>query len=468
MWKSLAVTSLAGALAAVAMTPLLADEQFAAKTIVNLPDGQNLGAFDISFVEHGSHTYALAASRIMLGGGTGAFGAVVIVDTNLNIVTKELHSMANPFAGACSFPARNTVSGPNGVIVIERGSNTDVWAADGPVLTAAGVSHICSVKTGTPPPPVAKDIAKPSSVKVFDLKTGALKASISTGGNGRADELCYNPDSDVVLVANDETFDNFITFIGEDSYEVIQKIHFNGSDQNAGIDPETGKPIIANGIEQCIFNPRDGKFYINIPNTVKGPNMTAPGVTLRISGHYPFKVEKIFDFAQPPLSSLSPACTGATGIALGPDHQLALSCGLIIDDRNGDVIAYLYNEGGADEMWYNPGDNHYFFADTTCRPQTPPVTTTGCLGVVDAGGWKTAPRADPVAGTAPGSHSVAADSKRNRVYVPIRGNSGIALPGPFGALCGKVKDIFGNLGSDMLGCIAVYTAPSDSDDRTKP
>jgi hypothetical protein len=457
---NLMATCLAGALVAVAMTPLLADEQFAATTIVNLPDGQNLGAFDISFVEQGSHTLAVAASRVVGSAGPlpgDVFGEVVIVDTNLNLVTKELKSAAFPFAGACSFPARNTVTGPNGVIVIEKGSNTDVWAGDGPVLTASGISHICSVKTGTPPTPVAGDILHPSSVKVFDLKTGALKAPpIYTGGIGRADELCYNPVSDVVLIANDETFDNFITFIGEDSYKVLHQIKFDGSDKNAGIDPETGKPIQANGIEQCIFNPRDGNFYINIPNTVKGSNTTAPGVTLRISGHAPFTVEKIFDFAQAPLSSTG--CPGGTGIAIGPDHQLANNCGLIIDDRTGAVIANFENEGSADEIWYNPGDNHYFFGNSTCK-QT--VTTTGCLGVVDAGTGKSAPSADPVAGTAPGSHSVAADARRNQVYVPIRGNDGIPAPGPFGALCSTAKDVFGIAGSDALGCIAIYTAPHD-------
>jgi hypothetical protein len=452
MWKSLTLTALAGALVAVAMSPLLADEQFAVTTIVNLPDGQNLGAFDISFVEQKSHTYALAASRVVGSAGAlpgNVFGEVVIVDTKSNLVTKELKSAEFPFAGACSFPARNSVSGPNGVIVIEKGSNTDVWAGDGPVLTASGISHIC-VTTGTPPSPIPADIAQPSSVKVFDLKTGALKTPpIYTGGIGRADELCYNPVSDVVLIANDETFDNFITFISEDSYEVLFQIKFDGSDKNAGIDPETGNPIKANGIEQCIFNPGDGNFYINIPNTVKGSNTTAPGVTLRISGQAPFTVEKIFDFAQAPLNSTG--CTGGTGIAIGPGNQLANSCGLIIDDSTGDVIANFQNEGGADEIWYNPRDNHYFFADSTCRQK---VTTTGCLGVVDAG----TPSADPVAGTAPGSHSVAADAAGNRVYVPIRGNNGIAAPGPFGALCSTAMDVFGNAGSDALGCIGVYTS----------
>jgi hypothetical protein len=104
-------------------------------------------------------------------------------------------------------------------------------------------------------------------------------------------------------------------------------------------------------------------------------------------------------------------------------------------------------------------------ADTTCK-QT--VTTTGCLGVVDAGtGNGAPPSADRSLEPLPARHSVAADASRNQVYVPIRGNNGIAAPGPFGALCSKSTDVFGIAGSDALGCIAVFTVPSDSDDHRR-
>jgi hypothetical protein len=43
----------------------------------------------------------------------------------------------------------------------------------------------------------------------------------------------------VVLIANDETFDDFITFIGADSYQVIQKIKFDGTDRTATISSPT-------------------------------------------------------------------------------------------------------------------------------------------------------------------------------------------------------------------------------------
>jgi hypothetical protein len=64
---------------------------------------------------------------------------------------------------------------------------------------------------------------------VLDLHTGATKAVIPTGtglgtktpGIRRADELCYNSESDVVLVANDDPVDNFVTFIAEDSFKVL-------------------------------------------------------------------------------------------------------------------------------------------------------------------------------------------------------------------------------------------------------
>jgi len=307
---------------------------------------------------------------------------------------------------------------------------------------------------------MASDIAAPSSVKVLDLKTGVTKATISTGGTGRADELCFNPVSDVVLIANDEPFDNFITFIGEDSFKVVGKIKFDGSDANAGTDPATNKPIHADGIEQCQFNPRDGKFYLNIPATTTG---AGDGRVVRISAHAPFHVEKVF-----PISAATTGCAGPQGMAIGPDHQIGLGCGgknsLIIDDRDGSTIQVVAGQGGTDENWYNPGNNHYFFA------RSGNVVTGGFLGVEDAG---PPPSADPTAASGFGSHSVAADPIRNQVYVPIRGNTGVTAANPNpppptlpsnNKICSSAKDVFGNKGSDALGCIAVFTAPNDQDD----
>jgi hypothetical protein len=197
--------------------------------------------------------------------------------------------------------------------------------------------------------------------------------------------------------------------------------------------------ILANGIEQCQFDPRDGKFYLNIPNTGLPTAMPpGPGVVVRISGHAPFHVEAVF----------TPACGGATGMAIGPDHQIGLACSTsaeIIDDRTGNQIALLPTLGGADEMWFDPRSNHYFFG----------ISTPGALGVADAG---PPPVADsPNVATAPGSHSVAADLITRQVYVPIRAGAG--------TVCSSGVDVFGVKGNDALGCIAVYAARGDSDDN---
>jgi hypothetical protein len=177
-----------------------------------------------------------------------------------------------------------------------------------------------------------------------------------------------------------------------------------------------------------------------------------PGVVLRISGEAPFHVEAIVsDFRTAPLNAASIGCGGASGLTVGPDHQIGLACGganaLIIDDRTGAPVSggVLTGLGGADETWYNSGDNHYFFG----------ISTPGLLGVADAGPPS---RVDGTFLSASGSHSVAADPRRNHVYVPIRGNNGTSPPSTTGTICGSVKDDFGNTGSNALGCIAIYTA----------
>jgi hypothetical protein len=91
------------------------------------------------------------------------------------------------------------------------------------------------------------------------------------------------------------------------------------------------------------------------------------------------------------------------------------------------------------------------------------VTKLPALGVIDAGTKGVLPSADPTAATATGSHSVAADSNKNQVYVPMRGNGDVATTN----VCGTAKDVNGNLGSLTNGCIGVFTAPRDSDDQTK-
>jgi hypothetical protein len=415
-----------------ATAPAAADETYTLSHIINLPDGQQVRSFDISFVSVANHTYSLALSGSTLTGlGPAAGPAIVVVDTDFDVVVNEFTSF---LSGACHVaPARDDFSGPNGQMVVEKGRNADVWAGNGPIYTPS-----CTL------PPAGK-LTTPSSVVVYDLNNGFVRGVVDTGGTMRSDEMCYNPKSDVVLVANDDPADNFITFIGEDNLKVLGKIRFDGTDAN-------GNNILANGIEQCAYNPRDGKFYINIPMT-GAASCTAtssppcgPGHTLRISAHAPFHVEQDFTIA------IATGCVGPQGLSVGPDHQLALGCGgtnsLIIDDQTGATVATVAGAGGTDEDWYNPGSNHYYFA----------ASTPGTLSVEDAGPPASA---DPQVATVAGSHSVAADPIGNKVYVPIRGSG---FGSPAANVCGSGFDVFGNPGSNANGCIAVYTATTDAND----
>src|SRR5204863_2197086 len=103
---------------------------------------------------------------------------------------------------------------------------------------------------------------------------------------------------------------------------------------------------------------------------------------------------------------------GPNGLAIGPGPQLLAGCGnphrsVIINRTNGAVLADFSNVGGSDEVWFNPGDNRYYLAESALQN----------LGIIDA------PTLSFVAEVQSGlgAHSVAADLATNHIFVPIAG-----------------------------------------------
>jgi hypothetical protein len=386
-------------------TAFAAEETFS-KTIIAVPGGLN--SFDIGFVDPQLGLYFLADRTNK---------TVDQVVTSTNAISQLA---AGSFVGVQS---GTDTSGPNGVITANN--HKEVWAADGVLCNNA--QNACT--TGTTP------ATQKSRIQVIDLKTGKVTHTIDNGGNRRADELCEDPQQHVVLVANDDPTDLFLTFISTDTYKVVGKLHLDGTDRDAQNVNAT------NGIEQCQWNPRTKKFYLAIPE-VSGPgNNSVPGAVLEINPAS-MKVQKVFsiDFgfsAGPPATA---DCLGPQGLAIGPQREILLGCSnagkgtVIIDELDGSEVRNLPGLNGNDEVWYNPGDNHYFLAGSN-------HTGGPILGVVDQ-----RPDAndneDASVATAAGSHSVAADPVKNQVYVP--GNKAATT------LCG---------GSN--GCIAVFTATND-------
>ncbi len=387
---------------------VFAEETFSKTSTITVPGGLN--SFDIGFVDPQLGLYFLADR-------TNKTIDQVITSTN------AISQLAKgSFVGVQ--PGTNT-SGPNGVITAN--DHTEVWAADGVLCGACG-----------PKDPVTQT----SRIQVIDLKTGKVTHTIDNGGNRRADELCEDPQHHLVLVANDDDSDLFLTFISTESYEVVGKIRLDGTDRDAQNVKAT------NGIEQCQWSPRTGKFYLAIPE-VSGdgvnPNQE-PGAVLEINPAS-MKVQKVFpiDFGFVAATKTTPAtgdCLGPQGLAIGPQREILLGCSnsgqgsVIINELDGSLIRNLPGLNGNDEVWYNPGDNHYFLAGSN----HPAALGGPILGVVDQSADNG--NEDTSATSAAGSHSVAADPVKNQVYVP--GNKAATT------LCG---------GSN--GCIAVFTTTND-------
>jgi hypothetical protein len=123
---------------------------------------------------------------------------------------------------------------------------------------------------------------------------------------------------------------------------------------------------------------------------------------------------------------------------------------------------------GSDEVWYNGGDNRYYTgASRACgkgggcnNPAGGTRAPTGsALGVVDAA---TNFLVEKIPAST-NSHSVAADSKRNLIFVPqVAPNTDI----PGGVVGGDSSDVGAGICGTNNGCVAVYSHQvRDGDDH---
>ena len=460
-----------------------ADEVFSVNSIINLPPtspGPNnpglankpLASFDIEFVDP-------AAGVLLLADRSNK--SIVVASTSSNLVISQLQPgfvgpvtagtvmTPNPACPFHPFPAPGAnCSGPNGVLTVVhkqgngRGSGpratTEVWATDGNSRV-----WVLDLKTGTP------------------IGPSPISTAITSGDPNRADELCYDPDDGIVLVANPNSSPHgFVTFISTDTYKVLGHIVMDGTN-GTGLNMHGGEtpPNAVGGIEQCQYSPRTGKFYINVPKAslLKNPVASDPvyDLVLQID---PVS-EAIDNTVNLTKQSPSTACVtttgaaGITGMALGPSPQIAIACGalgsVVISEKfSGDTTPQVYpiaGATGADEIWYNPGDNQYFFA-TVFNPTTKQII----LNVVDAIGDNppsSVPQEDRVATLAPATmpicqapcaigNKAAADPVANQVYVPVNPANAAASN-----ICAANIDANGKSGDNTQGCIAIFTTVHD-------
>ena len=311
--------------------------------------GNPLLTYDLSFVDPVLRQYYLA-DRSNAG--------IDVIDTVSNRFVMRV--TGNPRVGTfAGQKASNDVSGPNGVTSAGLGR---VWAGDGD-----------------------------STIKVIDILDGTVVKTISTGGTARVDSVVLDPRRQVILAVNDADSPPFVTLLSSRAGDerVLARITFDTA---------------TNGIESAVYNPRNGLFYLNLPQL--GPDQTMGGVAVID----PVTAKVVTTF---PVSNCQP-----TGLALGPRRNLLLGCAQsntdvpvtlatqVIDDFSGAVTAVIPQVGGSDQVAYDPNAKLYFLA---ARYQV----GGSVLGIIDG-------RTSTFVGTVPtgkGSHSVAVDAATNHAFV---------------------------------------------------
>lgn len=170
-----------------------------------------------------------------------------------------------------------------------------------------------------------------STVKVVDLAAKAVVAVISTGGKCRADELAYDPLDHIIMITNPSDNPPFVTFISADTQAVLGKFTY---------------PSTQAGLEQPVWNPQTYRFLMSVP-------AIAPSTQGSVDEFDPLSMKL--------TNSYKIGCSPA-GLALGPFQRTMTSCGTALDARNGTILATATLSSG-DEIWFNPGDNRYYFGN---------------------------------------------------------------------------------------------------------
>lgn len=339
-----------------------------------------------------------------------------------------------------------------------------------------------------------------STLKVIDLNAGTIVQSVPTGGSTRVDEMALTGPNffmgQLLLAANNAEDPPFATLFQVNGNNFTNNIKILA---RINVDPSILPPGQGLSLEQPAWDPVTKRFYVSVPNinyptgctqnpaAVTGTNIssapagavicqggllvidpsgvTAPNCTM-ISG-IP-ALGSVCQYTEGGYNRtnnvgvLALATCNPNGAFVGPrtdmiGNNLLLGCTVGNNANNASQLAIntvttnfanVGNITGSDEVWYNPGDGHYYTGSSANIAQFGGPT----LGIIDA-------FANILVSQIPqgsGSHSVAADSIRNTIFVPQvvpRNASNVAQPGAGGGdNTGVSKQTCGG----NNGCIVVY------------
>lgn len=253
-------------------------------------------------------------------------------------------------------------SGPNGVLVVAGGS--ELWVSDGD-----------------------------STVKIVDLESNAITATISTGGKRRANGMALDPVNRIVLVANSDDEPPYFSLVCVATRKVLTKIPV---------------PQSAENLERSGFHEPSGSFFTVIPVLARDASKGVIAQTASKSG----ELVKLFelDNCHPhSLQIVSPStmflgCSDAHGASPEPGGDLA-----IFDIASGKIARKVPGHGGNGGSAVDSNLSRYYHS-----------TTAGTLMVVDL---KSGEPIEKVK-TWTGARSVGVSQANNRVYLATTAKGG--------------------------------------------
>src|SRR5882762_5084463 len=406
-------------------------------TAVQIP-GNPLRSYDISWVNPHRAEYYLA-DRSNAG--------IDIIDTRTLTFKRTLG--AGLFVGvklnAAGTAVNNDISGPDGVVTHGRW----LYAGDGD-----------------------------STLKVFDLdgSAGLAQPPLSTGGTTRVDEMALTADGELLLTVNnaeDPPYANLFAANGDRNHSSVReltKITISGT-----VFP--GTPAI----EQPTWDPKTKRFYVSVPilgkpggcgtATCDGGLMVIDPTTVTLGSMVLGAFDPATNTGVVALSNCGP-----NGATVGPHDNLMLGCTPANNPANDSTLvinattkhfSHVNGLVGSDEVWFNKGDGRYYTgSNRNCRTTAPcptAPTQAAVLGVVDG---KTNFLIETIPQSS-GSHSVAADSKRNLIFVPQNAPAARFPAGTGGN--GDTTAVGAGICGGDNGCIGgfVHDVDRDGDDHDR-
>ncbi len=405
-------------------------------TAVQLPEGSKpLRSYDISWVNPHRAEYYLADR---------SNASIDIIDTHQRTFKRFLGK--GLFVGVklntAGTAVNNDISGPDGVVTHGRW----LYAGDGD-----------------------------STLKVFDLDgpDALAQTPLFTGGTTRVDEMALTTDGELLLTVNnaeDPPYANLFQANGDrHRSNVFEKTKIT---INATLFP--GTP----GIEQPTWDPTTKRFYVSVPILGKPGGCgtaTCDGGLMVIDPTTVTPGSMVLGAFNPDTNTgvLQLSNCGPNGATVGPNDNLLLGCTPANNPTNDSTLvinattkhfSHVNGIVGSDEVWFNKGDGRYYTgSNRNCKTTAPcptAATQAAVLGVIDATSVliETVPQSS-------GSHSVAADSKRNLIFVPQ--SAPAAVVGAGGDTTGPTHDGLGGVGAGICGtnngCVAVYMHDVDAD-----